>query len=101
MTNVVIVFLKRVLRIPLGTLYVSGFSCSDICVHHLHRACVASPGRGFGLRVFPRVGRVGWVGLCFVFARKTPQVPRVQHVKVNWVRPGVVVHESQQVTMPM
>jgi hypothetical protein len=39
--------------------------------------------------------------LCFVFARKTPQVPRVQHVKVNWVRPGVVVHESQQVTMPM
>jgi hypothetical protein len=25
----------------------------------------------------------------------------VQHVKVNWVRPGVVVHESQQVTMPV
>jgi hypothetical protein len=32
-----------------------------------------------------------------ITVEKTIQVPRVQHVKVNWVRPGVVVHESQQV----
>jgi hypothetical protein len=100
-TNVVLVFLKRVLRIPLGTLYVSGVLCSYLCSPSTPCVCVASLGRGFGLLVGPRVGRVGWVGLCFVLACDTPQVPRVQHVKVNWVRPGVVVHESQQVTMPM
>jgi len=26
------------------------------------------------------------------------QVPQTREVKVNWVRPGVVVHESEQVS---
>ena len=32
-----------------------------------------------------------------VWGGTSAQVPRAQNVKVNWVRPGVVVHESQQV----
>jgi len=32
-----------------------------------------------------------------ITVEKTIQVPSVRNVKVNWVRPGKVVHESQQV----
>jgi hypothetical protein len=39
------------------------------------------------------------VGLLLCSARfRLAQVPSVRNVKVNWVRPGKVVHESQQVT---
>ena len=79
-----------------------GVSLGDVCVSmsRRNRVLLVSP--------LPPSLRLFSIVLCdvyvfpvrVVFLRGHPcdaQVPSTREVKVNWVRPGVVVHESEQV----